>query len=107
MLFYLFCLIALVVRVTSCEDSGGEEEEEESDERENQYFSISKEDLDDVQLEVKPGNKKNSKWLVLDNTFIFTQKDKSVDGAYFNWICRYKRQVNCPFMAHTEVISII
>ena len=93
MLFYRFCLIALVVGVTSCKDSGGEEEsDEESDEREEQNFSIPNEDLDGVQLEVIPGNKKNCKWLVLDNTFICTQKDKSVDGAYFYWICRYKRQ---------------
>ena len=80
MLLYRFCLIALVVGVTSCEDSGGEEE---SDEREEQNFSIPNEDLDGVQLEVILGNKKNCKWLVLDNTFICTQKDKSVDGAYF------------------------
>ena len=63
--------------------------------------------MDGIQLEVVPGNKKNSKWLVLNNTFICTQKDKSVDGAYLYSICRYKNQFNCPFMAHTKVNSII
>ena len=58
MLFIHFCLIALVVGVTSCKDSGGEEEsDEESDEREEQNFSITNEDLDGVQLEVIPGKK--------------------------------------------------
>ena len=93
MLFNHFCLIALVVGVTSCKDSGGEEEsDEELDEREEQNFSIPNEDLDGVQLEVKPGNKKNCKWLVLDNTFFCSQKNKSVDGANFFLIFRYKRQ---------------
>ena len=76
MLFYCLCLIALVVGMTSGKDSGGDEESNEE-----QNFSISIEDLDGVQIEVIPGNKKNSKRLVLDNTFICTQKDKSVDGA--------------------------
>ena len=100
--FYCLYLIALVVGMTGGEDSGGEEESnKESDEDEEQNFSIPIEDLDGVQIEVIPGNKKNSKWLVLDNTFICTQKDKSVDGDSFYWICRFKRQFNCPFMAHT------
>ena len=102
MLFYRVCLFALVVGMTSGEDSGGEEE---SDEEQN--FSIENNNLDGVQIEVIPGNKKNSKWLVLDNMFICTQKDKSVDGGSFYWICRFRRQFNCRFMAHTEVTSII
>ena len=62
MLLNHFCLIALVVGVTSCKDSGGEEElNEVSDEREEQNFSIPNEDLDGVKLEVILGNKKNCK----------------------------------------------
>ena len=91
MLFYRLCLIALVVGLTSGKDSGGEEE---SDEEQN--FSISIEDLDGVQIEVIPGNKKNSKWLVLDNTFICTQKEKSVDGAFFYWIFASRDSLTAP-----------
>ena len=112
MLFFRFCLIGLVVGMTSAEDSGQEEESEEERDEErgdggDQDFSIPDKDLDGVQIEVIPGNKKNSKWLVIANTFICVQKDKSVDGSSVYWICRYKRQFNCPFMAHTEVTSII
>ena len=66
---YRLCLIALVVR-------GEEESDEETDEREEQNFSIPNEDLDGVQLEVLPGNKKNSKWHILNNTFICTRHGK-------------------------------
>ena len=87
-----FCLILYFVAAIFGEGGGGEGEGEEGEEEageQEQNFVISDEALEAVPIEVIPGNKKNSNWLVFDKNFICTQKDKSVDGLFFYWVCRY------------------
>jgi hypothetical protein len=110
MLFSRLCLILYLGAATSGLGGGGEREggdgEGEEGNGENN-FELGEEELEEINIEIIVGNKKNSNWLVFDKHFICTQKDKSVDGIFFYWVCRYRRQFNCPFMAHTQVTFLL
>ena len=83
---------------------GGQQGEEESDrerdqERDQEHnFIILDKDLEGVQIEMIPGNKKNAEWLAINKSFICTQKDKSVNAERLLLLLYFCSQVYLPHL---------
>ena len=78
------------------------EELEISNEEEENVFEHLLDDagLKDVKVEVVPGEKSGSEWLIVNDTFILHKKDKSANEVF--WECSGRRRFSCPFKCATS-----
>ena len=49
------------------------------------------------------GNKANSKWLVIDKTYVCHVNDQSCEGDIIYWECKRRRHDKCQFKCATEM----
>jgi hypothetical protein len=79
------------------------EEVENCDQEEVDIFDYLFDDayLKDIKVELVPGEKSGSEWLIVDDTFILHKKDKSANEVF--WECSGRRRFNCPFKCATCV----
>ena len=66
-------------------------------------FLIPEDELNSINVEIIKGNRANSQWLILDQTYICHKNDQSVEGDLIYWECSKRRQQNCTFREGTEV----
>ena len=84
------------------EDSA-DEEEDENDTHED--FVVTESDLADHSVEEILGDKKNTKWLLVDNQYICHKHSKSIDDEITFWECKFRRSEKCPFKMATVTLE--
>ena len=64
------------------------------------------EELEKTKIEIISGNKKGSKWLVIDNAYLLHKNDESSDDYTGDtttyWECSRRRKDKCMFKAATQ-----
>ena len=68
---------------------------------ENCSYLIGEDELEAHTIELIQGDKSTSKWLIVDNTYIFHKNTSSVDGSETFWECSDRRKHECPVRAGT------
>ena len=70
-------------------------------EPDDEYF-ISNDKLCDQKVQIIPGEKKGSEWLIVNERFILN-KNRTFKNGNIVWECRSRRRFKCPFRMETEV----
>ena len=84
---------------------------EDSDDEENgendthEAFLVAESDFADHTVEEILGDKKNTKWLLVDNQYICHKHSKSIDDEITFWECKFRRSEKCPFKMATETLE--
>ena len=84
-----------------------EEERVERDDGEDGEDSVyvSSLELEEHCVEIIPGKKEGTIWLIVDSNYICVKNDESESGSVFWWECRYRRNTGCPFKMTTRALD--
>ena len=85
-------------------DSDCEEDsvEETGDETDVDSIYLADHCFIDHSVEIIPGRKEGTIWLVVDHSYICVKNDVSEAGTIFWWECRYRRNQGCPYKITTK-----
>ena len=76
---------------------------EEDDNVDEHDYLLNSDELESVEIELIDGNKPNSKWLVLEKSYVCHVNDKSCDSDIVYWECKRRRHDKCPFKCATQL----
>ena len=109
MLISVISLLTLWILVIVMASSYEEQIDNEEDDVNNRHvdtdcdYLVSSDELEKVELELIDGNKVNSKWLVIDKTYVCHVNDQSCEGDVIYWECKRRRHDKCQFKCATEM----
>ena len=65
-------------------------------------YCLSSDRFADQGIEIVPGEKSNSEWLVLNDLYIL-HKNRSFKNGNVVWECKHRRGMGCPFRMETGI----
>ena len=102
---FLLWAVLLCARNESDRDMYEDSDDEENDENDtHEAFLVAESDFADHSVEEILGDKKNTKWLLVDNQYICHKHSKSIDDEITFWECKFRRSEKCPFKMATVTL---
>jgi hypothetical protein len=88
-------LLLLLLALTTLGRAGSEDNDSSDNEDTN-------EKAEEHDVEVVPGKKEGTLWLIVDLEYICVKNDESESGQVFWWECRFRRNQGCMFKICTQ-----